>query len=273
MVHRSVPAGRWFEPPEIDPDATLRLFLFPHAGSGVTIYREWGDLLPPSIAYQCVQLPGRQQRHAETAYTDMPELLDALFEVVTAELDDRPYAFFGHCMGAQLAYRLAAMIERDGRPGPVLVGASGWAPEGFLTPTLEQSQMSEPEMKEWIIALGSLPAEVYDDPQLLALVLPALRADLAVCATAKDDGAKVSCAVASYGGRSDPLMLPDAMRSWPDRTSTYLGNSEFPGGHFYIEEHALSVTSDLARHLQRLAEEPAVGGPAAEEPTAAAVRP
>jgi surfactin synthase thioesterase subunit len=247
--------GRWFEPPEISPEAEVRLFLFPHAGSGVTIYKEWGSLLPPSIAFQCVQLPGRQQRMGETAYTDMPELLDALFDVVTAELDDRPYAFFGHCMGAQLAYRLAAMIERDGLPGPVLVGASGWAPEGFRTPTLEQSQMPEPEMKEWIIALGSLPPEVYDDQQLLALVIPALRADLAVCATAKDDFAKVSCPVVSYGGKADPLMLPGAMRSWPSRTRTYLGNSEFPGGHFYIDEHALSVTSDLARHLQRLVRE------------------
>jgi surfactin synthase thioesterase subunit len=208
-----------------------------------------------SIAHQCVQLPGRQQRMAERAFSDMAALLDALFDVVTAELDERRYAFFGHCMGAQLAYRLASMIERDGRDGPVLVAASGWAPEGFLTPTLEQSQMPEPQMKEWIIALGSLPAEVYDDPQLLALVLPALRADLAVCATATDDGARLSCPVVSYGGKSDPLMLPGAMESWPQRTSRYLGNREFPGGHFYIEEHALSVTADLSGHLRRLAGE------------------
>ncbi|HZN18231.1 MAG TPA: alpha/beta fold hydrolase [Micromonosporaceae bacterium] len=255
MPNGTVTAGRWFEPAEVDPDAALRLFLFPHAGSGVTIYKEWGGLLPPSIGHQSVQLPGRQQRLAEPGYAKMPELLTALHEVVTAELDERPYAFFGHCMGAQLAYRLAGAIERSGRPGPVLVAASGWAPEGFRTPTLEHSQLPESELKEWIIALGSLPENVYEDPQLLALVIPALRADLAVCATAPDDNVVVSCPVVSYGGRSDPLMLPGAMGSWPARTRQYLGNSEYPGGHFYIEEHALAVTADLTRHLRRLVDE------------------
>jgi surfactin synthase thioesterase subunit len=246
-------AGRWFHPAEISPDATLRLFLFPHAGSGVTIYKQWGELLPPSVAYQCVQLPGRQQRLGEPAYTDMAPLLAALHEAVAAELDERPYAFFGHCMGAQLAYRVTALIEGAGQVGPVLIGASGWAPEGFLTPTLEHSRLPESQLKEWIIDLGSLPAEVYQNPELLAMVIPPLRADLAVCATAVDDGAKVSCPVVSFSGQADPLMTPGAMPSWSTRTVSYLGNSEFPGGHFYIDDHALAVTSDLTRHLQRLA--------------------
>ncbi|HWH01663.1 MAG TPA: alpha/beta fold hydrolase [Pilimelia sp.] len=253
MAAPSAPvASRWFAPEEVDPQATLRLFLFPHAGSGVTIYKEWDALLPPSVAHQCVQLPGRQHRLAEPAYTDMAALLDALYEVILAELDDRPYAFFGHCMGAQLAYRLTAMIEHGGGPGPVLVGASGWAPEGFLTPTMEHSRLPEADLKQWIVDLGSLPAEVYENPELLAMVIPTLRADLAVCATAVDDGARISCPVVSYSGRADPLMVSDAMPSWADRTTRYLGNSEFPGGHFYIDEHAQAVTADLTRHLRRL---------------------
>ncbi|MFC0003922.1 thioesterase II family protein [Micromonospora siamensis] len=249
---RTGAGGRWFEPTEIDPDATLRLFLFPHAGSGVSIYRDWGGLLPPSIAYQCVQLPGRQQRRAEPAFTEMEPLLDALRETVAAELDERPYAFFGHCMGAQLAYRLAAMLVADGERPPVLVAASGWAPEGFRTPTMEHARLPEADLRQWIVDLGSLPADVMHDEELLAMVIPTLRADLAVCATAVDRGEQVPCPVVSYGGRSDPLMFPGAMASWQDRTVNYLGNSEFPGGHFYIEEHALTVTSDLVRHLQRL---------------------
>lgn len=245
-------AGRWFEPAEIDPDAALRLFLFPHAGSGVSIYKEWGGLLPSSVAHQCVQLPGRQQRLREPAFTEMPALLEALREAVAAEVDGRPYAFFGHCMGAQLAYRLAAMLERDGVQAPLLIAASGWAPEGFRTPTMEHSRLPEAQLRQWIVDLGSLPAEVMHDEELLAVVIPTLRADLAVCATADDRGEKVGCPVVSYGGRVDPLMFPGAMASWAGRTASYLGNSEFPGGHFYIDEHALAVTSDLTRHLQRL---------------------
>lgn len=245
-------ALRWFEPPEADSDATVRLFLFPHAGSGVSIYRDWPGLLPPSVAAQCVQLPGRQQRIGEPAFTEMEPLLAALTEAVAAEIDERPYAFFGHCMGAQLAFRLAARLAADGLPAPVLVGASGWAPEGFRTPTMEHARLPEPELRQWIVDLGSLPAAVMHDEEVLAMVIPTLRADLAVCATAVDRGERVSCPIVSYGGRADPLMFPGAMASWAGRTGTYLGNSEFPGGHFYIDDHALTVTSDLTRHLHRL---------------------
>lgn len=253
MVKRT--AGHWFEPAEISPEATLRLFLFPHAGSGATIYKDWGGLLPPSVAHQCVQLPGRQQRRNEPTFTEMAPLVEALYEAFTAELDDnRPYAFFGHCMGAQLAYRLTVHLERDNRVGPVLLGVSGWAPEGFLTPTLEQAHMPEPELRQWIVDLGSLPAEVLENPDLLAVIIPVLRADLVVCSTYRDDAEKISCPVVSFSGKPDPLMPHNTMPSWAGRTASYLGNSEFSGGHFYMDkdDNALAVTSDLTRHLQRL---------------------
>lgn len=247
-------AGQWLHPVEPSPDAAIRLFLFPHAGSGAIIYREWGDLLPRDVGAQAVTLPGRHNRREEVSHETWEPLMDALHEAITAELDDRPYAFFGHCMGAQLAYQLTQRIEASGERGPILLGMSGWAPQGFFIPTEEQSRMPESEMVEWIKKLGSFPAEIYDNPQMLALVVPALRADLAVCAQYVDDGARVGCPVASYGGRSDPLMeRPDAMDSWRDRTPQYLGNSEFPGGHFYIDVHALAVTTDFVRHLYRFA--------------------
>jgi surfactin synthase thioesterase subunit len=244
---------RWFQPAQTDPGAALRLFLFPHAGSGASIYNQWPALLPDTVGHQCVQLPGRQERRTETTFTQMQPLVEALHEALDAELDDRPYAFFGHCMGAQLAYRLALEIERDGGTGPVLIGASGWAPEGFLTPTLEQAYMPEDELVGWIRSMGSVPTEIVDDPQALALIIPAMRADLAVVASYADDGAKLHCPVVTYSGRSDPLMTAGAMASWSTRTSHYLGNSEFHGDHFYINvpEHALAITTDLVRHARR----------------------
>ncbi|WP_018252072.1 thioesterase II family protein [Salinispora mooreana] len=246
-------AGHWFHPVEPDPDARIRLFLFPHAGSGAIIYCDWDSLLPPDIAPQAVTLPGRHNRREEAAYDDWEPLLDALHEAFQAEADDRPYAFFGHCMGAQLAYQLTQRLRAEGERGPLLLGTSGWAPQGFFQPTAEQSQMPESEMVEWIKKLGSFPAEIYDNPAMLALVVPALRADLAVCAQYVDDGATVDCPIVSYGGREDPLMeRADAMDSWCDRTPRYLGNREFPGGHFYIDAHALAVTTDFAAHLHRI---------------------
>jgi surfactin synthase thioesterase subunit len=249
---------RWFQPAQVNPDAALRLFLFPHAGSGASIYNQWPALLPPDVAHQCVQLPGRQDRRSEESFTEMEPLVEALREALDVELDDRPYAFFGHCMGAQLAYRLALALERDSGAGPVIVGASGWSPEGFLTPTLEQAYMPEPDLLGWIRNLGSVPTQILDDPQALALIIPAMRADLAVVASYVDDGARLRCPVATFSGRSDQLMTPGAMASWTTRTPQYFGNCEFQGDHFYINvpEHATAITTDLVRYLRREADRP-----------------
>lgn len=247
--------GQWFHPAETVPEARIRLFLFPHAGSGAIIYRDWAELLPPDIAAQAVTLPGRQERREETAYTAWEPLLDGLYEAVTAECDDRPFGFFGHCLGAQLAYHLSVRMERDGVRGPVLLGMSGWAPDGFFNPTKEHIGMEQEELVGWIKKLGSFPAEIYDNPEMLQMVIPALRADLSVAAQRVDEGALVPCPLVSYGGKSDPLMEEDdAFASWAPRAPHYLGHSEYSGGHFFIDKHALAVTADFSRHLNRLAE-------------------
>ncbi|WP_190140422.1 thioesterase II family protein [Streptomyces longispororuber] len=246
-------AGHWFHPVDSDPEASIRLFLLPHAGSGAIIYRDWPAMLPRDVTAQAVTLPGRHNRHEEETYEDFEPLLEGLYEAVLDELDDdRPFAFFGHCLGAQLAYRLTVRLEREGERTPLVLGTSGWSPVGFYQPTEEESRLPDDEMLEWIKKLGSFPAEVYDNPEMLALVIPALRADLRVSAQYVDDQAAVSCPLASYGGSTDPLQqAPDAMTHWAGRSPRYLGHSEFPGGHFYIDNHALAVTTDFTRHLHR----------------------
>jgi surfactin synthase thioesterase subunit len=245
--------GRWLQPADTDPEVPMRLFLFPHAGSGGMIYRSWPSLLPADLAHQIVCIPGRELRRHEPAFLEIEPLVDALHEALVADLDDRPFAFFGHCLGAQLAYRVTLAMERDGDPLPLLLGTSGWTPEGFSMTTMEQAHMPEPELIEWMRNLGSFPEEVYDDPEVLDMIVPALRADLEVSATYVDDKAGVPCPIVAYSGKTDPLMAPEAMAAWIPRTPTYLGNSTFPGGHFYIDhrEHAVAVIADFTRHLRR----------------------
>src|SRR5262245_54254798 len=112
----------WLHPPESDPDAAVRLFLFHHSGGSAAMYNGWPDMLPGDIDCRRVQLPGRQERHRDPPYTELDPLVSVVSTVVGAELDGRPYAFFGHSMGALLAYRLALTMARTAGAGPVLVG-------------------------------------------------------------------------------------------------------------------------------------------------------
>ena len=252
MANPSAPgSGRWFQPATVDPQAELRIILFHNTGSSASMWREWLRLLPADLAAQCIQLPGRQERLGEAAYTDFAALAEAVCDELSVELDDRPYAFFGHSMGAQLAYRTAVALERAGVPGPALIGAAAWAPEGFHTVTPEQAQLPEQELLGWLSSLGSLPVDAYADPAMRPLVIPALRADLLACAGYVDDGAAVTSPVVTYSAREDPLLARDAMASWASRTPEYLGNCQFPGGHFFIHQEALAVALDFVRLFRR----------------------
>ncbi|MGC0423494.1 thioesterase II family protein [Embleya sp. AB8] len=247
--------GQWFQPAEADPEARIRLLLFPHAGSGAIIYRDWPDVLPRDIGAQALTLPGRQERRDESAYTAWEPLVEGLYEAVLGTIDHRPYAFFGHCLGAQLAYELAVRLEHDGVPGPLMVGMSGWAPKGFFVPAEKHIKMPEEELVAWMKRLGSFPSEIYDNPEMLGMVIPALRADLAVAAQRVDSGAFVPCPLASYGGHNDGLQEePDAFESWVPRSPQYLGHREYPGGHFFIDVHVEAITQDFCAQLYRLAE-------------------
>jgi surfactin synthase thioesterase subunit len=248
--HGTPGPGRWFQPDQADPEAAVRLFLFPYAGGPAQIYREWFGLFPGDIAAQGVQLPGRLDRRTEPPYTDLEPLLEAMGEAFAAELDDRPFAVFGHSMGALLAYRLTVLLEHRYGLSPVLLGAAGWAPEGFAMPTLDQINRPQEEVVAWIASLGSLPPAIYQDPQMLAITFPPTVSDLLICANYVDDGAAISCPVVTYTGKSDPLMTRESAASWAGRCGGYLGNCEYPGGHFFIYDEHLAIAADLTRHLR-----------------------
>ena len=248
---------RWFSPARSPDGARIRLFLMPHAGSGAAAYRGWSRLLPSEIGVQALTLPGRQSRRAEPLPVNWETLLDDLYNGMLAMLDDeRPYGLFGHCIGAMLAYRLTVRLEARDDPPPSLLGMSGWSPVGFFRAPPGSEDRPIGELSGLFKNLGAFPEELWDDPDMLDLVLPPVIADFRVAAQYEDDGAVVDCPLVSYAGQADPLLVePDAMMAWIKRSRRYLGHQEYPGGHFYISDHAVAVMSDFARRLTRITDD------------------
>lgn len=252
MPYDSVPVvPRWFRPAVARPEAPTRLFLFPHAGGAAAAYGHWSALLPSDVELLLVQLPGRHDRRTEQPFTRVEPAIEALREALEAELDGRPFAFFGHSLGGMLAFRLAVALQRDGVGGPALLGVSSWAPRGYLDGAGEVRYLSDVELAAKVAELGVLPTEISASQDMLQMVLPTLRADLMMFGDHVDDGAVLSCPVAAYGGKSDPLLTPGALALWATRSAAFLGVSEFRGDHFYLNDHAVAVAGDLTRHLQR----------------------
>jgi surfactin synthase thioesterase subunit len=244
--------SRWFHLPQPRPQAPLRLFLFPHGGGAAASYARWADLVPHDVELVLIQLPGRHDRRAEQPFDALDPLVEALLDALEAEDDGRPYAFFGHSMGAMIAYRLTARLQDRAERGPILLAVSSWAPGGSRPGAADLARLPDSELAETVRGLGALPTTLLASPDMLRVLLPALRADFAVYADYCDEPAAIRCPVTAYGATDDPLLLPGAMAVWADRASTFLGAAEYPGGHFYLDTHALDVATDLSRHLRRL---------------------
>src|SRR5688572_15756506 len=114
----------WLTKPLPNPQANVRLFCFPYAGGGALGFRHWTNYLPSAIEVCPLQLPGRETRMREAAYDRVLPLAQKIAEAIGPSLD-KPFAFFGHSMGALLCFELARELRRQRGVTPVKLYVSG----------------------------------------------------------------------------------------------------------------------------------------------------
>ncbi|TVP47775.1 MAG: thioesterase [Gemmatimonadales bacterium] len=232
------------------PDAELRLYCFPHAGVGGSAYRSWSDRLPEWIELNAVQLPGRENRFRERPIRDMEALAESVTEGLTPSLD-RPFAFFGHSMGALVAYEVARILEGRKGPRPRHLFVSGRrAPQLPRREPLMSHLPDESFVAEIGRRYGGIPHTLLAQPDLLALFLPSLRADMeALEAHTHRHGSLLSCPVRAYGGRADALARAAELEAWAESTTDRFGMRLFDGGHFYLQAALPALLGDLIAEM------------------------
>jgi surfactin synthase thioesterase subunit/glycosyltransferase involved in cell wall biosynthesis len=229
-LRKRAPAAAWF--PGIDAVPPPRLFWFPHAGGGTQT-----GLSRPHVA---VRLPGREARLPEAPFERMAQLVDALATAISSYLDP-PFAFFGHSMGAAVAFELARELRRRGLPLPrILIASAARAPQfrrDYRPPPKPHDQQ--------------LLRELGVPPELARSVLPSLRADTTLYREyiyAEDP--PFDFPIRAYGGERDPNIRREHLERWRAETTGSFAVRLFRGGHFYLRENpdefAAALEADLA---------------------------
>lgn len=240
-------AGPWVQrPPESRDGSGLRLFCFPYAGGSPAIFRTWPGRLSGEIDVCPVQLPGRGSRFRETPFQRLNDLIPAVADGLEPLLD-RPYAFFGHSMGALVAFELARELRRRGRPGPVALLLSAHEAPHRPSPLPPFGHLPD---TEFIDEMGrrykGIPDEVLEEPELLELLMPVLRADINVLESySYHPQSPLDCTLSCFGGSDDPHLTLEDLEAWRDHSRGEHHLRVLNGNHFFLE----TAQSDLLRAI------------------------
>jgi surfactin synthase thioesterase subunit len=234
--------------------ARRRLFCLPFAGGGPAAFRLWPQSLPDDVEVQAVRLPGRSPASREPMLDSAAAVVTALLPAIEA-LADLPYAIFGHSMGALLAFELTVALEAAAENPPQWLFVSGRAAPD--EPSSGRSTHALPDdlfLEELDRSYGGIPAVVRNEPDLLALLLPALRADVRIYETyAPLTGRRVACPVRVYGGVDDRHPRPSELEGWQRVAARDISVRTFTGDHFYLNDARQELTADIARNWTRTA--------------------
>jgi surfactin synthase thioesterase subunit len=222
----------------------------PYAGGAASIYRTWHQHLPAEIEVCAVQLPGRENRIRERPFTNLVELVQALLPNLWPALD-KPFALFGHSMGALIAYELAQQLQMHGHTPTHLFVSGRRAPTlpepEMLLHTLPSDDMFLAELQR---RYNNLPTLILTDAEWRDLFTPLLRADLKLVETYTcTSRTPLPCPLSAFGGEADPRTSHAELQAWQALTQTHFALHRFPGAHFYLNEQVQPLLAIIADRL------------------------
>lgn len=214
--------------------AALRLFCFPYAGGGASVFRKWSTALPDAVEICAVQLPGRETRLNERPFSCLMSLVEDMSESILPYLD-RPFAFFGHSVGALIGFELARRLcRRYGRvPAHLFVSGSPAPQVPNTDPPIHA--LPEPEFLNRLRRFNGTPPEVFEHRELMEFISPVLRADFALRETyGYVPEPPLECPVSAFTGMEDPDVPLPQVEAWHEQTAHAFQLQQFPGDHFFL---------------------------------------
>ncbi|MGX1915693.1 thioesterase II family protein [Streptomyces phaeochromogenes] len=250
MAPPVTPESQWFRRFHPRPDAEVALVCLPHAGGSASRYFALSQRLSAHIDVLAVQYPGRQNRLHEPCLDSVRDLARGVFEDLGPLAAGRPLALFGHSVGAAVAFELARLLENERPAGPRALFVSGRRAPSRGTDRGVRL-LDDAGIIAELQGLRGTDARVLDDPELLQLLLPSVRADY-VASETYDAGpdAVVRCDVVALAGDRDVHVEVDEVDGWRDHTTGAFELRVLPGGHFFLDDHEPEIAAVVTDTLR-----------------------
>lgn len=239
----------WYVCPQIKPKTESRVFLFPYAGGGPTVFNKWNAGFPSTIEVQIVHYPGRGSRHDEAPIRSLFTLVERLAQAILPLLD-KPYIFFGHSLGGTVAFELARHLRRNGLQQPTALFISACAAPQTPGPHTPVHRLSDNEFINSLKEIKGMPDEILQNREILDLLLPVLRSDFELIETYRYTPDKsLEYPILAFGGLDDPRVGCEQLEGWAKHTNTRFESRYFAGGHFYINVATEALIESIIREI------------------------
>jgi medium-chain acyl-[acyl-carrier-protein] hydrolase len=229
-----------------------RLFCFPYAGGSAPMFAGWGERLKPEIEVWAALPRGRGTRFRETTVDSVGVMVEDYLWALRGNLDV-PFAFYGHSLGGLVAFEVARRLEAEGLPTPehLFVGASAPPHFGLIHPRI--SHFSDAEFVDAVQnRYAGIPTAVLNEPELMELLLPVLRADfMAYENYAFADTGSLNCPITVFAGSEDSGIATEMMESWEQLTQDRFESHTVLGDHFFLTVSRDRVLAVIQESLQK----------------------
>lgn len=245
----TLPQSPWFNHLLSSPTTipSLNLFCFPYAGGGASIYRNWSKDLPSQIQVLPLQLPGRENRFQETPYINFFALVSVLAEQIEP-YTDLPFSFYGHSMGALLAFEVARHLRQYYGKSPQHLFVGGRAAPHLVSKSPASSKLNNDQLLIELQRHNGIPAAIVNQPDMCELALSIIRADLALLENYDyREGLPLDCSISAFGGWQDQLVSYDDLIAWEQQTNQQFNLKQFPGDHFFLRPLKAELLSSMVQ--------------------------
>jgi len=231
-------------------DARLRLICLPYACGSASMFHSWPEALPADVEVCGVQLPGRETRLQEPPVRKMDQLVPMLTDALRPWLD-LPFAIFGHSMGALVGFEMMRELRRRGEQQPIHLFASGCHAPQYPDPAVVYD-LPDDDFLGYLHSIGGLSDVMAGNKELIALMLPMMRADSEVTETYTwQPAAPFDCPITAFAGLEDPMTTHVEVEGWREHTTNRFGLAYFPGDHWFLQSARDEVLQAIVKNLNK----------------------